>query len=94
MTTANTLPLSNITQYDKMVEFVGKNGVRVGVIIWFQKHDECVYVPIKSVKQHLENGKKSINIKEVRDGGIDCLIIPSKKKRVFLDCDYSCMLEL
>lgn len=77
-----------------MKDYVGKAGVRVGVVIWYQSQDVCVYVPIASVTDLVAKGKKSIRLKEVLEGTVPSVVVPSKKKRVFLDCDYTCLLDL
>lgn len=58
-----------------------------GVIIWFVEHDEVVYVPIQTVLEMVEAGKKSINIKEIDYYHI--VRLPSVKKRTFLETDYT-----
>ena len=50
------------------------------------EHDEVVYVPIQTVLEMVEAGKKSINIKEIDDYHI--VRLPSTKKRTFLETDY------
>ena len=90
----NTFPLINLKQYDKLVQKVGIKGVRVGVIIWFIDHDKVVYVPISEVTKMKEDGKKSVNIKMLTDKSYNIIEIPSTKKRVFMDSDYSCLKNL
>lgn len=89
----NTFPFSNLSQYDKLLPKVGIPGVRVGVIIWFKDHDKVIYLPIKTVKKMKEDNKKSINIKKDLDL-YRIFVIPSVKKRVFLDCDYTLLSQL
>ncbi len=38
--------------------------------------------------------KKSVNVKMLDDKSYNIIEIPSVKKRVFLDSDYSCLLNL
>ena len=89
----NTFPFSNLSQYDKLLKKVGIPGVRTGVIIWFIDHDIIIYVPIKTVKQMKENGLKSVNIRTIDKDGYKYYEIPTTKKRVFLDGDYSVLLN-
>lgn len=89
----NTFPFSNLSQYDKLLAKVGIPGVRTGVIIWFIDHDIIIYVPIKTVKQMKENGLKSVNIRTIDRDGYKYYEIPTTKKRVFLDGDYSVLLN-
>lgn len=88
----NTFPLSNLSQYDKLLPKVGINGARVGVVIWFIDHDKIYYVPISTIKKMKDDGKKSVSIKDI--GTYRIIDIPSNKKRVFLDSDYSVLFNL
>ena len=90
----NTLPFQNISQYDKLVENVGIEGVRVGVIIWFYEHDKVWYVPISTISKMKEDGKKSVNVRTDMDLGYNIIEIPSIKKRTFLESDYSILTGL
>ena len=90
----NTFPLKNLTQYDKLVSKVNIPGVRVGVIIWFIDHDKVWYVPISTITQMIKDDKKSINITKSINEGYNIKEIPSIKKRVFLQSDYSILTTL
>lgn len=90
----NTFPLTNITQYDKLVTKVGIKGVRAGIILWFIDHDTICYVPISTVTKLKEDGKKSINIKMLTGSDYRFIKIPAEKKRVFMDGDYSVLATL
>lgn len=90
----NTFPLNNLTQYNKLVTKVGIPGVRAGVIIWFIDHDRVIYVPINTITQLINDGKKSVNINKIEAEGYRIINIPSIKKRVFLDSDYSILMTL
>ena len=89
----NTFPFTNLPQYDKLIKKVGIPGVRAGVIIWFKDHDKVIYAPIKTIQKMIADGKKSININS--DLKLYRLFeIPSIKKRVFLECDYTLLSTL
>lgn len=88
----NTFPLSNLKQYESLLPKVGLPGVRVGVIIWFYDHDKVIYAPISTVTKMKEDGKKSINIKDVVNYNL--ITVPGVKKRVYIDCDYTFLTEL
>ena len=90
----NTFPLSNFTQYDKLVSKVGIEGVRAGVVLWFIDHDKVVYVPVSTFTKLKEDGKKSFNVKMLDASDYDYVILPSTKKRIFLDSDYSVLTQL
>jgi len=88
----NTFPITNLTQLDKLKSFLGIEGIRCGVLIWFIDHDKEVYVPIKTFIKLQQEDKKSFNIKTTPQE--DYLLIPTIKKKVFLDADYSILLNL
>lgn len=90
----NTFPIGNLTQYDKLKEKVGIKGVRAGAIVWFYEKDKVVYVPCSTFTKLIEDGKKSVNIKMLDEGLYRIIEIPSKKKRVFMDSDYSVLMNL
>lgn len=90
----NTFPLSNLTQYDKLVTKVGIPGVRSGAVIWFIDHDVCLYVPISTVTKLKQDDKKSVNIKMINGDEYNIKVVPSIKRRVFLDCDYTILQSL
>lgn len=89
----NTFPFQKLTQYDKLLCKVGIKGVRTGVFIWFIDHDRVIYVPIKTIKQMKEDGKKSVNITTIDNENYRFFDIPSIKLRVFMDSDYSVIFE-
>lgn len=90
----NTFPFSNLRQYDKLVEKIGIDGVRTGVVIWFYSHDRVIYVPTSTIKKMKEDGCKSVNIRTIDVDGYRYIEIPSIKKRVYMDSDYSVLLGL
>lgn len=90
----NTFPFSALRQYDKLIEYPGKKGVRAGVLIWFIDHDSVVYVPVAVIKKMKEDGKKSVHINDASNGVYKILTIPSVKKRVYMDSDYSVLATL
>ena len=92
----NTFPLTNLTQYDKLLGKVGIPGVRTGVVLWMVEKDYVVYLPISFITYLKDNGYKSFNVKMIDDVALNdkFLVLPSTKKRVFMDTDYSRLLEL
>lgn len=90
----NTFPLTRLTQYEKLKSKVGVPGVRSGVLLWFIEHDIVLYVPISTITSLLKDNKKSVNVKMASDGSYNVKIVPSTKRRIFLDCDYSFLKEL
>ena len=90
----NTFPFSAFSQYDKMIQYVGSPDIRVGVVIWMMDHDKVIYLPVKSVEHMKRDNKKSFNIKDLEGDTYKIIPLKSTKKRVFLDTDYSSLLDL
>ena len=88
-----SLPFINITQYDKLKEKVGIPGVRAGVICWLYEKDLIFYIPVNTITQMKNEGKKSVGIKAVEEG-YNIKIIPAEKKRIFMAGDYSILTQL
>ena len=87
-----SIPLDNITQYDKLVKKVGIQGVRTGVVLWLYKKDRVFYIPISTITKLKEDGEKSAGIRHL--GKYNIIEIPSVKKRVYMDSDYSILTTL
>lgn len=93
-TSGNTFPIGNFTQLEKQKEYDNIPGLRKGVVIWFTEKDRIIYVPMKTIEKMIQDGKKSVNIRLIDDEAYDFVDIPSVKKRVFFDSDYSVLLNL
>lgn len=87
-----SMPLGNITQYEKLKKKIGIPGVRTGVILWLIDKDTVMYVPMSTITQLKLDGEKSVGIRHLDKYNIK--IIPSDKKRVFMDSDYSVLHTL
>lgn len=87
-----SIPIQNITQYEKLKNKVGIHGVRAGVILWLIDKEMILYIPIATITQMLKDGEKSIGIRHL--GKYNIKIIPTVKKRVFLTGDYSVLKQL
>ena len=88
-----SVPLSNITQYDNLKKKIGIPGVRSGVVLWLYEKDKVFYIPAKTlVRLKEEDGEKSVGLRHVDKYRM--IEIPSDKKRVFMDSDYSVLLQL
>lgn len=51
-----------------------------------------MYVPISTITEIMKTGKKSVGIVDLDKYNIK--VVPSIKKRVFMDSDYSVLLDL
>ena len=87
-----SLPLSNITQYESLKTKVGIRGVRSGVVRWLYEKDKVFYIPTRTITQLKEDGEKSVGLRHI--GKYDIFEIPSVKKRVFMDSDYTYLKNL
>lgn len=92
-TLGNTLSFSKITQFDKLVAYKDIKGVKVGILVWWIEHNVVAWIPIKSAIKMKEDKKKSINVKMVEEKVYNIITIPSTKKRVFMDSDYSVLIQ-
>lgn len=90
----NTWHFCNFPQYVKMKDYVGNLGIRVGVVLWMIDKDTVLYLPVKTITQMKADNKKSFNIKDLQNDTYRIFTIPSKKKRVFMDSDYSILDNL
>lgn len=87
-----SLPLSGVTQYESLLNKVGIRGVRSGVILWLYEKDKVFYIPTKTISKLKEDGEKSVGLRHL--GKYRIIEIPSVKKRVFMDSDYSILKTL
>ena len=87
----NTVNFADFSQYDDMVSWMHVPGLIAGTVIWFYDHDRVIFVPIETWKKIKEEGKKSFNIKMV--GEYDCIELPNKKKRVYMETDYTALMD-
>ena len=61
------------------------------LILWLYEKDLVLYVPINTISQMMIDGKKSVGIRDLDKYNI--IKIPSIKKRVFMDSDYSFLIK-
>lgn len=90
----NTFPLANLKQYDKLITKKDVPGAIVGAVVWFYEHeDRVLFIPITTFEKLKIDSKKSYNIKMVGGEEYPCIKIPSVKKRVYYDSDYSVLFK-
>lgn len=83
-----SIPFDNITQYEKMFEYAGTEGIRAGIVLYLYEKDKVLYIPISTITKMKEDGKKSVGLKAVKEG-YRIIEVPSVKLRVFLETDYT-----
>lgn len=79
----NRLSFKNITQYDKLMEKIGIDGVVPGVLCWWVDKDVTRWIPIDEVAY-----LKSLGDKSVRYDANVGVIIPGRKRKIFFDYDF------
>ena len=91
-THGNTLPLSNITdfQYSSLLEFGTNYGCIAGILCWWIDNDVTKFIPIDIIKRLKDNGAKSIRY-DYDDANI--VSISGVKKRVFFDYDFADLFD-
>ena len=87
-----SIPFANITQYDNLNKKVGIKGVRSGIVLWLYDKDKVYYIPTSTITQMKNDGEKSVGIRHINKYRM--IEIPSIKKRVFMDSDYSILKTL
>ena len=87
----NTFPFSAFRQYEGLTQYANIPGVKAGVILWLYDHDKVIWIPIQTFMKLKAEDKKSFNIKMLDE--YECLDLPSKKLRTFMNTDYSALID-
>lgn len=88
-----SIPFSVIPQYDRLLQYKDLENVYPGILIWFIDKDKIIWVPIKTAEKIYNSGSKSIRIKHIDDPEYDIKVIPTQKKRIFLEADLTVFKE-
>lgn len=86
-----SFPFTSLPQYEKLIHYNCIFGVHSFVILWFYDCDVVYAIPILTIQKMIEDGKKSISIKDIDT--YNMIKIPSIKKRVFMDSDYKILVR-
>lgn len=89
-----SIPFTAIPQYERLLEYKNYPGVFPGVMLWLSEKNMVLWISITEMEKMVKDGKKSIGIKMLEDSLYNIIMIPSEKKRVFLDSDYSILMRL
>ena len=76
-----------------MLLYKSIKGLHAGTVIWFVDHDKVIWVPIETWEKIKLEGKKSFNIKMVGNPDYECVVIPSVKKRVYMESNYMALIQ-
>ena len=92
----NSIPFTAIPQYERLLEHKNKTNVSPGCIIWFSEKDTVVWVSIYNMERMVLDGEKSIGLRMLTQDNnkYNIVILPSVKKRVMMETDYSILLNL
>ena len=86
----NTLPFSNITQFDALLKKTHIYGVEAGVMCWWVDKDVTRWFPITELEYLRIQGKKSIRFDDYVWGS---KLIRGKKKRTYFEYDIDSFFE-
>lgn len=89
-----SIPFTAIPQYDRLLEYKDLPGVKAGVVLWLSEKDRVLWISIQEMEKMVKDGKKSIGIKMLEEKSYNIIEIPSVKKRVYLDSDYTILTSL
>lgn len=88
-----SIPFSDIPQYERQLKYMGLKNVYPGVILWLYEKDKILWISIEEMKKMRTDGEKSIGLRMLKNKQYDIYEIPSTKKRVFMNTDYTKLLE-
>lgn len=81
-------------QYEKLLEYKDYKDTLAGVILWFSKYDEVVWVSIQEIEKMVNNGVKSIKYTYIKTKEYELVQIPHTTPRKYPICDFSIMPTL
>ena len=88
-----TLNFSKIPQYERLLPYKNIQGVNPGVLVWFENYDKIYWCPITEIEKIKTENKKSIKYIDLKNKVYNMIEIPSIKKRVFMESDYSNLIK-
>ena len=89
----NTLPFSNLKQYERMLQYEDIENIKTGFLVWWQDKGVTAWVPTKSIYLMKEDNKKSVHVDYVAQKLYNIIEVKNEIKRVYPKCDLSVMLE-
>ena len=89
-----SVPFAAIRQYEYLLQYKDYLYVYPGVLIWFSEKDKVIWVSIEEMEKMVLDGKKSISVKMLEEKLYNIIEIPSVKKRVFMESDYSILKDI
>ena len=97
-TKKTVLQFSNIrdSQWDGLAEKHKIKGVYGYILVWFYPEDgvnNSYLVPIDELWKLRATGKKSLSLKDIREGDINVIPVQGKRQRTYVLYDFSDMFE-
>ena len=90
----NRFPWSDFSQYEDLLTFRHCKNVNIGLVVWLIDYDRVLYFPLDTITKMKKDGLKSINIRKEKElNRYEYIEIPSIKKRVYMESDYSCIIS-
>ena len=89
-----SIPFSAIPQYERLLEYKDYYDVYPGVLVWLSEKDVVFWVPISEMEKMVNAGMKSVGISAIEKKEYNIVVIPSEKKRVYMDTDYTYLLKV
>ena len=88
----NRFPFKDFSQYDTLLAYQDCLNTKIGLVVWFIDYDLVLYFPLQTITKMKDKGLKSINLRHLTHEEYEYIEIPSVKKRVFMESDYSILL--
>ena len=89
----NTLPLSNLKQYERLLGYEHLDNVKIGFIVWWCDKGVTAWIPLDSITQLKKENKKSVHVDYVKDKLYNIKEIPNVIKRIYPRCDLSSLYD-
>jgi hypothetical protein len=89
-----SIPFTAIPQYERLLEYKDCPYTFPGVMLWLSEKDKVMWISIQEMEKMVQDGKKSIGLKMLKEKSYNIIEIPSVKKRVYLDSDYTILTSL
>ncbi len=89
-----SIPFAAIPQYERLLEYKDLPNIYPGVVVWFSEKDTVIWVGIKEMEKMVKDGEKSIGLRMLDKKMYNIIVLPSVKKRIFMDTDYSILATL
>lgn len=89
-----SIPFSAMPQYERLLEYKDCPNVVGGFIIWFKEKDKVIWCDIWTADKIYKDGHKSIQLSMLTKGTYNLVELPSVKKRVYMETDYTILTSL